>query len=307
MKKIYWVAAATVVVIGLLQLFNPEFPENKQWGSTLSGVPPDINNILSQSCFDCHSDYTHLRWYDRLAPGSFFVNHDIRAGRKALNFSSWDSMSIPKQNAALYYAVNKVLAHEMPLKAYTFIHPSTSLSESEARQLQQFALSRAAQIGSENTDTLNYEKATKMIKPSPNGIEYIPGYRNWKAISVTDRFDNGTMRIIYANDVATRAINNRQTAPWPNGSILAKVAWKQNKNANGTITPGRFIQVEFMIKDAEKFKSTEGWGWARWKGNELQPYGRQGVESECISCHQPVKKFDLVFTAPLLTPSKPSK
>ena len=64
--------------------------------------------------------------------------------------------------------------------------------------------------------------------------------------------------------------------------------------------PGNFIQVEFMIKDAKKYASTAGWGWARWKGNDLKPYGNTATfTTECVSCHNPVKNNDYVFTPPL--------
>ncbi len=138
------------------------------------------------------------------------------------------------------------------------------------------------------------------VKASPNGIEYINDYRNWKAISTTDRFDNGTMRVIFANDIAADAIKNKQTNPWPDGSIFAKTAWKKKTDTEGNTTTGKFVQVEFMIKDAQKYKATKGWGWARWKGNNLKPYGNDAhFDNECISCHKPVKDNDYVFTAPL--------
>jgi hypothetical protein len=28
-----------------------------------------------------------------------------------------------------------------------------------------------------------------------------------------------------------------------------------------------------MIKDAKQYAATSGWGWARWRGNDLKPYG----------------------------------
>jgi hypothetical protein len=31
---------------------------------------------------------------------------------------------------------------------------------------------------------------------APNGISFILAYKNWKAISSTERFDNHTMRVI---------------------------------------------------------------------------------------------------------------
>lgn len=72
------------------------------------------------------------------------------------------------------------------------------------------------------------------------------------------------------------------------------------KNADGTITPGDFVQVEFMIKDSKKYDDSKGWGWARWKGDKLKPYGEtKDLAQECVQCHLPAKNNDYVFTAPL--------
>ena len=277
----------------------------------MESVPHEIHTIFQNACFDCHSTNANLRWFDKITPINFLVNEDIIKGRKALNFSKWDSLAIPQQNASLYFAINKVLSGEMPLPNYTAVHPSAKLNEKEITILKNYVLARSSikladsiQISSNNTDygkwiANNNSVIKKKIKPSPNGISYIPDYRNWKAISTTDRFDNGSMRIIFGNEIAVEAIKNHQINPWPNGSILAKTAWKQQLGKDGLISTGQFIQVEFMIKDDQKFKSTEGWGWARWKGNDLKPYGEKGLEQECISCHKPVKDNDNVFTPPL--------
>jgi len=55
-----------------------------------------------------------------------------------------------------------------------------------------------------------------------------------------------------------------------------------------------------MIKDAHKYASTKGWGWARWKGAGLKPYGTDAAFSaECVGCHAPLRDSDFVFTAPI--------
>ena len=63
---------------------------------------------------------------------------------------------------------------------------------------------------------------------------------------------------------------------------------------------GAFQQVEFMIKDSRKYASTKGWGWARWLGTDLKPYGTAPeFSNECINCHAPVRRNDHVFTMPI--------
>lgn len=312
MKKSTKILLLLAAAVLLMQLARPELPESAKQSESLKNVPQEVNAILQNACFDCHSNNINLRWYDKITPANFMVADDINKGRSVLNFSNWDTLATPQQNGILYYALNKVLSGEMPLPAYKAVHPSAKLDEHQIAILKDFVLSRtprkpadSAQIASTNKqyeewiESKKIKVADKKIAPSPNGIAYIPDYRNWKAISTTDRFDNGTMRIIFANETAVEAIKNHQTNPWPNGAILAKTAWKQQVGKDGIISTGQFVQVEFMIKDAEKYKNTEGWGWARWRGNDLKPYGKVGLEQECISCHKPVKDNDNVFTKPL--------
>jgi len=146
------------------------------------------------------------------------------------------------------------------------------------------------------------EKKTsgKNLPVSLNGITYIPDYKSWIPISSTDRFDNGTMRIIYGNEIAVKAIKDHKTNPWPNGTIFAKVAWDQLIDSTGNITPGAFKQVEYMIKDSKQFASTKGWGWARFLSTKLEPYGKSALfTTECINCHRPMKDKDFAFTSPI--------
>jgi hypothetical protein len=58
-----------------------------------------------------------------------------------------------------------------------------------------------------------------------------------------------------------------------------------------------------MVKDAAKYKETGGWGFARFVGSELKPYGKDpGFVSECFGCHTPVAGNDYLFTKIVRTP-----
>lgn len=139
------------------------------------------------------------------------------------------------------------------------------------------------------------------VSPAPNGIKLPPGYRDWPVIAVSHREDNQTLRVILGNDVAIRAARSGNTNPWPDGAILGKMVWKDASLAawpTATV-PGGFVHAEFMVKDAKKFSSTGGWGFARWKGLDQLPYGKDpSFVQECFGCHTPVKRNDYVFTRP---------
>lgn len=147
--------------------------------------------------------------------------------------------------------------------------------------------------------------AHHVVKPSPNGIAYPAGYQNWQVISMSHRVDNKTVRVIYGNDKAIQAARAGKTNPWPDGAILGKVVWKQKQAADwkAAIVPGKFVHAEFMFKDSRKYADTGGWGWARWKGMDQKPYGKDAmVAQECLACHTPVKSNDWVFTEPAMLP-----
>jgi hypothetical protein len=139
---------------------------------------------------------------------------------------------------------------------------------------------------------------------APNGIACYPGYLAWQVIAPSYRDDKGHIRIITGNKIALAALREGKK-PLPNGSVLAKVAWKAEKHPSFPVAtvPGDFVQVEFMVKDAKKYKETGGWGFARFVGNELKPYGKDaGFVGECFGCHMPVADNDYLFTRMVKTP-----
>jgi hypothetical protein len=138
------------------------------------------------------------------------------------------------------------------------------------------------------------------VSAAPNGISFLPDYKTWIPISSTAQADNHTLRLILGNSVAIHAIATNRINPWPDGTVFAKVAWlaQQQDSELGLVRSSTFFQVEFMIKDSHKYSATEDWGWARWRGANLTPYGRDAnFTSECVSCHKPVAKTDHVFTS----------
>ncbi|WP_415751082.1 cytochrome P460 family protein [Chitinophaga sp. LS1] len=49
------------------------------------------------------------------------------------------------------------------------------------------------------------------------------------------------------------------------------------------------------------FFFTLGWGWARWKGAGLKPYGRNATfTNECTNCYRPQKNKNYVFTSQMV-------
>jgi hypothetical protein len=144
-----------------------------------------------------------------------------------------------------------------------------------------------------------------VISPAPNGIGFPEGYKDWRVIAPSHRTDKNHIRVIIGNEVAINAARKGRTNPWPDGSALGKLVWKDAADPawpDATV-PGDFVHAEFMFKDSNKYSATGGWGYARWVGMELKPYGSDAnFAKECFNCHTPVKYNDYVFTHPAKLP-----
>lgn len=122
-------------------------------------------------------------------------------------------------------------------------------------------------------------------------------YQDWSLLAVSHRLDKKTLRAILGNDKAIAAARHNQTKPWPEGAVLAKVVWKESTHPNWpqAIVPGAFEKAEAMIKDAKKYASTGGWGFAYWEGKKLVMH-EEAKAKECFACHTAVQHNDYVFT-----------
>jgi hypothetical protein len=134
-----------------------------------------------------------------------------------------------------------------------------------------------------------------------SGVTLPPDYREWKLISVAHEEGNlNDLRAILGNDIAYQAARDK-ILPFPNGAIIARVAWRYTPSEENNKVFGReqsFVagsptNVQLMVKDSRKYASTGGWGFAQF--NDGKP-ADEAVHKTCFSCHEPVKARDFVFT-----------
>jgi hypothetical protein len=316
-RVLLWTAVVLVVVFVCLQFIRPGLT-NPPVTADLQ-APPEVKQVLKSSCYDCHSNETKLRWFDRVVPAYWLVTSDVTEARKHLNFSEIGKLPAAQQKAFLFEAVNMIQLGAMPLPSYLRVHPNAAVTPEQLAVLRNYLLPPTAGAATAVADTtaadavyekwIQTNKATGdaasgtalKVQPEFNGVAFLPDYKNWKAISSTDRVDNHTIRQILGNDVAVKAIAGNHINPWPDGTAFAKVAWMQTSpDEKGVVKTGAFYQVEFMIKDARKYEATEGWGFGRWRGTDLKPYGKDAAfQNECTSCHAPLRKNDYVYTMPI--------
>jgi len=297
---------AGAVLFALAQFIHPVIPT--QPAKAELDVPPAVKQILEKSCYSCHSNDPRLAWFDQIEPGYWIVRHDILTARSHLNFSTLGAAPPAVQRAKLFEAVNMIQLGAMPLRQFVALHPGAKVTDEELTTLKASlapwgatpGLSIDANGNDDHHDVQTAASSLSAVEPERNGLVFDPSFEKWGLLSTTDRGDNNTFRFVLGNDIAVKAARSGNISPWPDGARFAKIAWEQNLGPGGLIHPGKFVQVELMVKDARGYKATDGWGWGRWRGLALKPYGENAhFVDECTGCHMPVHDNDYVYTLPI--------
>ena len=145
----------------------------------------------------------------------------------------------------------------------------------------------------------------------PGGLAFseFRGYEGWQVVATSQ--NDKLVAVILANPVMINAYRAGVPAngkPFPDGSKMAKIHWKPNKNQYfpDTTVPGTLNDVDFMVKDRKRFADSGGWGWAVFKYDAASDKFTPGTEADeppqandakCgLACHTAVKTRDYVFT-----------
>jgi hypothetical protein len=145
-----------------------------------------------------------------------------------------------------------------------------------------------------------------------------PGYRDWTVISIARLGGKANdLRAKVGNDLAIKAYR-QGTFPFPDGAIIARLAWKAvpSEENNDALRPfvehafgeaegdrviaessvaGPATNIQFIVKDSKKYASTGGWKFIEFDNGKPAPQA-EGGEKACFSCHEPAADTDYVFT-----------
>ena len=139
---------------------------------------------------------------------------------------------------------------------------------------------------------------------SPSGIAFsdFRGYEDWPVAS-SARQDE-ILKVIVANPkmiAAYKAGIPGNGRPFPEGSMIVKLQWKQKKSAEAQFpvdVPDIFTQAFVMEKDSKRFPKTGGWGYAVFNYDAVS--GKFSADPKSLSdcgnaCHTAVKAKDYIF------------
>ena len=140
-------------------------------------------------------------------------------------------------------------------------------------------------------------------EPAPIFLTKIPpGYRDFRLISVAHEEGNlNSLGAVLGNDVAIKAYREG-TLPYPNGTIIVALHYRhapseENDRIFGraqSFVPGPPTNIQFMVKDSQKYAATGGWGFGHFS-TDGKP-GAEALMKTCFPCHAQEKARDLVFT-----------
>ncbi|MCF6361153.1 MAG: heme-binding domain-containing protein [Cyclobacteriaceae bacterium] len=139
-KKITLSLVAVLVVIQFFRIDKTNPPSDPEMSLfVVEQVPENVESIIKNSCFDCHSNNSKYPWYTNVAPVSWWVKSHINEAREELNFNEWGSYSVKKKMHKLEELEEEVGEGEMPLPSYLIAHGDARLTKEEQKRLINWA------------------------------------------------------------------------------------------------------------------------------------------------------------------------
>ena len=145
-----------IILVGvfvIIQFIPSHLPDNNPPEGynffTANEVPPGVETLLRNACFDCHSQETTYPWYSKVAPVSWLLARDVRHGRHHLDFSNWSSLEKRKKLNVLDDISDEVKGGDMPLEIYVPMHPSARLTDADRKMIIDWADGLAEKVFNE--------------------------------------------------------------------------------------------------------------------------------------------------------------
>lgn len=139
MKLFKIIGLVLLVILVGLQFFPVEINHSTTVPTTdfvkTYGTPEQVEQILKNSCYNCHSNNTDYPWYSNIQPVGWLLEDHINKGKEVLNLSEFGSYSARKQQSKIGSMISQIEDDKMPLPAYTFMHRDARLSKEKKKTL----------------------------------------------------------------------------------------------------------------------------------------------------------------------------
>ena len=122
--------------------------------------------------------------------------------------------------------------------------------------------------------------------------------KDWKLVTVRFREDTKEMRFTFANNLAWQVLN-QGGKNFPQGAAFAKIGFVSEKDIlfTSSAVPSGAKRYQFMIRDENKYKETDGWGYALFNAKGKTFNGEPGANSlACAACHKLASNRGFVFS-----------
>jgi len=141
-KKIKIFVSVVIAVFAIIQFIQPARNNTGQvvpQSFIDTFLPNDtVLNLLSNSCFDCHSNHTKYPWYTNVQPIGWMMAKHINDGKAELNFDELAALSNRRRNSKFKSISEQIEQEKMPLKSYLLMHKNAKLSKADKNILINF-------------------------------------------------------------------------------------------------------------------------------------------------------------------------
>ena len=144
-----------------------------------------------------------------------------------------------------------------------------------------------------------------------NGISYDTFgdfFVKWHFVTARYRKDNGEIRFIYANDIAWKALLERnapkgRVKDFPEGAAFGKVAipTQDDPAFTSSAVPSNAVRYQIMLRQHGKYPETQNWTYAIFLSNHMVNSSDTDAEKSaaCAACHSLVPERGYVFAQPI--------
>lgn len=139
MRTFKKIAIGILILAGLLQLIPKKVNKSHELLATditrIYTIPAEVQSILTNSCYDCHSNNTRYPWYAHIQPIRFILDNHVDDGKRELNFSEFGSYTKKRQRSK-FNAIEESIQHgSMPIDSYILMHAGARLSNEEKERV----------------------------------------------------------------------------------------------------------------------------------------------------------------------------